>query len=310
MGTFIVSLDCEGKWGMADHLQPYIQQHFTDAALAALYDDLVRLFASYDVPATFAYVMAFTLSPEERRAFPQLDGGAGRRPDPWMAHHWADLERGNQQGWFQPHALDAVKADGRHEIASHGFCHRPLGDGMISEAEAEAELDAAAAAAALKGVRLRTIIFPRNMVGHLGLLRRKGYIGYRELLRRPAGRLGRLARLGEEFNMWPATQAVVSPSPGELVRIPAGYFFNWRFGARRRVPAWVTVKRWTNLIDKAAATGSVAHLWLHPHNLITGPETRGTLEQVLRHAARLRDAGRIQIQTQERYCEQRIAEAA
>lgn len=309
MGTFIVSLDCEGKWGMADSLQPYMHALFTDAALARVYDDLVGIFASHDVPATFAYVMAFTLSEEERRAFPQLTPREGAS-DSWLAHHWADLSRGNGEGWFQPHSLDVVKADGRHEIACHGFSHRPLGDGMISEEEAEAELQAAEAVAALKGVRLRTLIFPRNMVGQLEVLRRNGYVGYREMLRRPPGKLGRVVRLAEEFNIWPPPQKAVRARKGELVRIPAGRFFNWRFGSRRRVPPGVTVKRWTNLIDRAAATGGVAHLWLHPHNLITGPETRATLEQVLRHAARLRDAGRLLMETQAQYCERMLGEAA
>jgi hypothetical protein len=148
------------------------------------------------------------------------------------------------------------------------------------------------------------------MVGHLPLLARKGYIGYRELLRRPGGKLGRIVRLAEEFNIWPAAQPAAHEMSNELVRIPPGYFFNWRFGSRRRVPAGATVKRWQNLIDKAAATGGVAHLWLHPHNLITGPETRSTLDQVLGYAARMRDAGRIVIQTQEQYCEEILAKAA
>ena len=35
-GRFIISLDCEGKWGMADKLQPYHHRLLTDALGAGL----------------------------------------------------------------------------------------------------------------------------------------------------------------------------------------------------------------------------------------------------------------------------------
>jgi hypothetical protein len=46
----------------------------------------------------------------------------------------------------------------------------------------------------------------------------------------------------------------------------------------------------------------VVHLWFHPHNLITGPSTATLLEAVLSEVATLRDAGKIQVLTQNQYC--------
>lgn len=309
MGSFILSFDCEGKWGMADLLDPFLQSHLTDQALASAYDRLAGLLARYDVAATFAYVMAFTLTPAERAGFRQLSPEATGGGDAWMAHYWGNITKGYREGWFQPHALDVIRADGRHEIACHGFCHRPLSDDLISEEDARAELEAAEAVARLKGVTLRTMIFPRNMVGHLSVLQEKGYLGYRALLPRPGGGVGRLVRLAEEFNIWAAPQPVEAPQPGGLVRIPAGFFFNWRFGLRRRVPLAVTVKRWTNLLDRVSRDGGVTHLWLHPHNVITAPDTLHSLEKVLAHVARLRDKGRLTVETQEQYCRRVLASA-
>ena len=73
------------------------------------------------------------------------------------------------------------------------------------------------------------------------------------------------------------------------------------------MPRAVTVRRWKTLLDRAADTGGVAHLWFHPHNFITAPSTRRTLDDILAHAARLRDAGRLEIVTQEQYCEALLA---
>ncbi len=299
-GRFIISLDCEGKWGMADKLEPYHQQ-LTNGALARVYADLVDLFGRYEIAATFAFVMAFTLTEEERERFAERLNPRPGEADSWMAHYWAAQARGDVEGWFQPDALEMVRAAPQHEVAGHSFCHRPLGDRSISPEGAEAELAAAGAVATAKALNLRTFVFPRNEIGHLGVLRAAGYCGYRELLVHPAGRLGRAMRLVQEFNVRPRPQPVAPPRSDGLVPIPAGYFFNWRFGARRRVPIAITVARWKHLIDRCAR-GGVAHLWLHPHNLITAPDTRVSLEAVLAHAARRRDQGLLQIQTQQQYC--------
>ena len=302
MGTLIISLDCEGKWGMADHLEPYHHRLLTDDALAAVYDRIVALLSVYDIPATFAFVMAFTLTEAERRQLAPVLSRREGTEDSWLEHFWADQEAQRTEGWFQPHALDAVMADGRHEVACHGFCHRPLGDESISERDARAELAAAAAVAEMKGLSLSTFIYPRNEVGHVELLGEHGFIGYREKLRRPGGAIGRAVRVAEEFNLWPAPQPARIRENGRPVKIPPGYFFNWRFGVRKRVPLAITETRWKHLLDRTAANGGVAHLWLHPHNLITGPDTAVSLEAVLAHAAGLREAGRIDIVTQDRYC--------
>jgi len=305
-GTFIVSLDCEGKWGMADHLEAYHHEFLTDRALADVYDRLVGLFARYEMAATFAFVMAFVLTPAERRAF---EPNLGRTPvgnDPWLRYHWEDLEAGRTEGWFVPHALDVVRSDERHEIACHSFCHRPMGDDSLSAEGARVELEAAARVAELKAVRLRTFVYPRNDVGNLAVLRQAGYVGFRERLARPGGPVGRITRLGEEFNIRPSLHRRKSADDG-LVPIPPGYFFNWRFGARRYIPASVTIARWKGLLNRAATEDGIAHLWLHPHNLITGAGTGETLEAVLAHAARLRDQGRLEIRTQAEFCEEVLA---
>lgn len=301
MGTFIISLDCEGKWGMADHLEPYHHRLLTDRALAEVYDRIVALLARYDLPATFAYVMAFTLTEAERRELAPLLVRQETKKDAWLSHYWAAEEQGLVEGWFQPHALDVVREDGRHEIACHGFCHRPLGDNSLSAADAETELEAAATVARMKGVDLKTLIFPRNEVGHLALVRKSGFIGYREKLRRPSGVLGRAARVAEEFNIWAGPQEAKKPVGGDMVEIPPGYFFNWRFGVRKRVPLGVTVARWKKLLDRAARHGGVAHLWLHPHNLITGPDTAESLAAVIAYAAALRAGGKLEVMTQEQF---------
>ena len=301
---FIVSLDCEGKWGMADHLQPYHHELLTDEAIAAAYQQLVAILGRYEIPATFAFVMAFVLTAEERRRF--RDELLDEKADAWLRPYRDAAASGDLAGWHQPAALEIVRAAGMHEIACHSFCHRPLGDDSISAEGAERELGSALAAARLKRLDLETFVFPRNQVGHLDALRSHGFIGYRQRLQRPSGPLGRALSLAEELNVWAAPQRAAAAVDG-LVPIPSGRFLNWRFGLRAKVPPQATVARWRHQLRSAAQTGGVVHLWLHPHNLITGPGTAALLEQVLAEAAAMRDRGEIRVLTQRDYCREQLA---
>ncbi|MFL6727006.1 MAG: hypothetical protein ACJ8FS_10910 [Sphingomicrobium sp.] len=304
---FIISLDCEGKWGMADNLKPYHHEYLTDAALARAYERLVRLLGGYQVPATFAFVMAFVLTPEEREQF--SSDLVGDDPDPWLLAYREQTKSGHSQGWHVPAALDIVRAaTPSHEIACHSFCHRPLGDRSISAGGANAELGAAKAVGRLKSLSLETFVFPRNEVGHLAELRAHGFIGYRERLRRPKGRLGRALSLAEELNLWAPSQQQSTIADG-IVPIPSGRFLNWRFGARSLVPTIATVRRWRHQLRDAVANGGVVHLWLHPHNLITAPATESLLQRVLAEVADMRDSGQLRIVTQRDYCRETIGRA-
>jgi hypothetical protein len=305
--TFIMSLDCEGKWGMADSLRPYHHRDLTDRNLADAYRQLLDILARHEIAATFAFVMAFTLSQRERRGFAVLDAKQNRR-DSWLGHYWASLEAGQGEGWHVPEAFDRVRAAGRHEIASHSFCHRPLGDGAIDEAGAATELAHAAEAARLKNVELRTLVFPRNQEGNLRAVKGAGYLGYRTRINRPGGMRGKAMALLEEFDTSAGPQAPLAEREG-LIAIPPGRFFNWRFGLRRVVPPQVTVARWRNQLNRCVRDGGIIHLWLHPHNLITGPGTASVLSDVLAYVARLRDQGSLEVMTQRDYCERSIETA-
>ncbi len=49
----IISLDCEGKWGMADHITDHHRRCFTNANLDRAYQVTLTLFDKWDVEATF-----------------------------------------------------------------------------------------------------------------------------------------------------------------------------------------------------------------------------------------------------------------
>jgi hypothetical protein len=86
------------------------------------------------------------------------------------------------------------------------------------------------------------------------------------------------------------------------IRIPAGYFINWRSGARRLVPVGLSSLRARLLLERAASCNGIVHYWTHPENIASAPDTLKVLRRIIRHAAEMRDAGRCDILTQAEYC--------
>jgi peptidoglycan/xylan/chitin deacetylase (PgdA/CDA1 family) len=303
-GTFMISLDCEGKWGIAD-LDRRIESGFiTRSALIRAYESLVNTLSKYEMSATFAFVMALTLRNGEfsewrqRLSDVQVDG------QNWMRNFRRAEATGNLDGWFCPEAFDLVRDSGMHEIGCHGFRHVPLGDCGVTREEASYELRSATELAKNKGVELKTFVFPRNHVGHLELLGEQGYIGFRNA-HAIVGRYGRLGNLAREFNVLERAQNS-EPSSLDMVSIPGGYFLNWRHGPRRAIPKAVTLMRWRSVLNDAVANDRVAMMYLHPHNLIDGPDTLELFDGVLQIASKLRESVGLAIITQAQYCEARV----
>jgi peptidoglycan/xylan/chitin deacetylase (PgdA/CDA1 family) len=297
---FILSLDCEGKWGLADQISDHHARYFTSENLRRAYCDLLALFEKWELPATFAFVMAFILAKEELGRYADLfqDGGRGG----WLRHFRRDAAAQRFDGWFVPEALEMVQAADRHEIGCHGFSHLPLAEDLAGEGEVRHELAAAMAVARAKDIAPKTFVYPRNLVGHTRLLQEHGFVGYRT---RPPGSSGKLRRVRSalgNFDLFTPSQPPARPAAGAITPIPSGYFLHWRHGVRRAVPPPLTVMRWRHILAHAVRHGGVAHLHLHPHNIIDGPGTLRTLDQILAVVARHRDRGDLETMTQESYC--------
>jgi peptidoglycan/xylan/chitin deacetylase (PgdA/CDA1 family) len=282
-GTFILSLDCEGKWGVADHLSARWQRDLSEERLKQAYRAIAALLARSGIAATFAFTELFLRSRDELLALP-VDEIAERLP--FTRSAFQDLRHGSSEGWTGEWAREAIGP--HHEIACHGVTHTPWTQMTPEQARYELSL--------VPIERGRTFIHPRNAIAHLGLLEEAGFVGYR--LARP--RSSRAASLASELN--PFAAAEQPPAPARLQPIPAGYFINWLSGARRLVPPWLTRRRARHVLEEAARTGGVAHFWTHPENVAAAPGTLRNLEAVIEEAAALRKAGRIEIVTQIDYC--------
>lgn len=288
---FILSLDCEGKWGVADHLTRREHDWLSDERLRRAYRQILGVLGEFEVPATFAFVGLFA-EPEEsfRKLTPAIAQLAARAPD-YLGPALLDSREGSRQGWHGSWAIDAVaNASVRHEIALHGVTHVPWTsqrrDFFVEELALLRELSSPVTDA-------KTFVFPRNAVAHLELLGSAGFEGYRSAPRRR----GRARSLLSEFNLWSAPECDFQSSKAGLVAIPAGFFVNWRHGVRRLVPRWLSRARFRRLLDDGES-GGVIHAWMHPENIASAPESLNVLRNVIRLVASKRDSGRCVPMTQ------------
>lgn len=291
---FILSLDCEGKWGVADSLTASHRRDLADDRLAQAYGDVLRLLDEHGIAATFAFAGLFSQTAEQFASLrPRVEAFAEHAPG-YLRPALRDVDATDGSGWHGAYLVEAVtSARAGHEIALHGVTHVPWTS--MSGELAEAEL---ALFDALDGPvrQSRTFVYPRNLVAHVPRLEERNVLGYRTA---PQAR-SRAASLASELNIFLRPQPPI-PSPG-LVAIPAGFFLNWRSGPRRLVPPAITQYRARWLLDRAARSGDIVHYWLHPENVATAPATLSVLRDLIEEVARRRDAGTCEVLTQLDYC--------
>jgi len=292
---FILSFDCEGKWGVADDLTPSHRRELTDANLRKAYDVVLALLDEYAFPATFAFSGAFSQSKHGfERLLPEIIALSTMAPA-YLGPALRDIEATRGDGWHGDNLVAAVAgARVQHEIALHGVTHVPWTAMDLAFAEAEMRLFEALEWPVRDS---RTFVYPRNLVAHESVLAAHGFAGFRAAPRKRS----RFSSLIAEFNLFEAPE---QPRPkGSIVEIPAGFFLNWRSGPRRLVPRAVTGLRARGLLDRAAAAGGVVHYWLHPENIATAPSTLGLLRSLVQDVAHAREAGRCEVLTQLAYCQ-------
>ena len=152
------------------------------------------------------------------------------------------------------------------------------------------------------GFELRSFVFPRNRAAHLDVLREHGFRCFRgadpdayeekswPLIAKRLGHVWDVVRA--------ATPPVTRPQQTEqgLWNVPGSMIYFPMNGIRRLIPLERRVRRAVKGLDAACDERAVFHLWFHPTNIAEPlqPMLRG-LRQILEHARRLRDRGRLAI---------------
>ena len=259
----------------------------TTAALNTAYLSILQTLHKHELRATAAFVTCFAAEADVMRDHLPLFEQMAEINPAWFGNMLPVLRSGSLDGWSGNGFYRAMATAG-HEMAWHGTTHLHLSDLTTREA-INLELELATKLFTSLGHTPRTIVFPRNQVGNLSILRHYGFEAYRAGL--PNGLSNKLMGLLNEWNIY--DQGVLeTPKTQDGWQVsPAGQFLNWPSGIRALVPVSVTIRRWKSLLTTAMKRGGFVHMWFHPHNFITAPAMKTAFEEIMRFVSELVKSG-------------------
>lgn len=294
--VFIVSIDTELAWGSFDRdgLKKYGHQYAQEREIVR---NLLNLFERYGISATWAVVGHLFLS----RCSPKgpdshdhvLQPEYHWYPQGWLSHDpFSDAD--SAPFFYAPDIVDAILASPQpHEIASHTFTHAILGDQECTREVAYSQLAECRRLAHQKGAVLRSIVFPRNSIGHLDVLCEQDFVCFRGPERNWYSGLALSGKLKKLFHFADRFLAVSPPVYHELdcygcesdarwlVDLPASMFYVPCGGAWSLIRISTRVRQAMKGIAEAVRKKALFHLWFHPVNLTTSPFLMEALESIL-----------------------------
>jgi hypothetical protein len=301
-GALVISLDFELHWGVRDHSA--VTPALTESLVASrtMVTTLAEIFAQREVRATWATVgLLFAGTAREAEDL---------RPAVLPDYREAALDPyaeavGESEDQDPLHlAASLVRRLGRYpgqEIASHTFSHYYcLEPGQDIDAF-RADLQAAQAAAGAHGLRLRSLVLPRNQwrADFAPALLDAGF----ECYRGPQPGWANRSRPGDDTDLVVRAARLASTyagpplasfgwddvtEPSGLCNIPASAFLR-PLSARTRALRPLQQGKIVKALREAATSGRIVHLWWHPQNFVAHPEENiGLLRSVFDELDRLR----------------------
>lgn len=299
---FLLSLDTELAWGGFDKggVERYGELY---GGVREGVDNLLTLFQKYQIHATWAVVGHLFLESCSREGPDNhnhvLQPEYRWYPEGWLSHDpYTDVER--DPFFYAPDIVENIRAcKVEQEIASHTFTHAILGDPECTAEVARSQIEAGIQAA---GGAVRSLVFPRNSIGHLDVAAACGIRAYRGNGDFWYGKRGPVARAGHFLDQFLAIRSPVYSSietAGEppLYNFPASMFFPPRGGKWRGVPLGARVRKARRGIEAAIEKCAMFHLWFHPFNLSGSSELLDALEAILSTVADHAKQGRIRSTT-------------
>ncbi len=279
-GALVVSLDFELLWGLRDRSDAEARFGRRLRGTRRAVPRILELFREFDVAATWATVgFLFAQSKEEiEETSPDLKPHyVNSSLDPYLEEPGRNEEEDPLR--FAASLIESVGATPRQEIATHTFSHYYCSEPGQTLETFRADLHAARSLAERRGYALRSIVFPRNQVDeeYLDALPDFGITCFRgnppsiswdfsdaSSGRRPWRRLARLADLYAGGSPGTVPWDSILETNG-LSNVRASCFLAPYRPVLRGLEG-LRLKRLTGRVREASRTGSLIHLWWHPHN--------------------------------------------
>lgn len=298
-GALVISLDFELQWGVRDRLQPGDRYLRNLRGARGAVPRMLELFEEFEIAATWAtvgFLFARSRSEIEELAPALRPGYVDPRLSPYEETLGANEE--DDPLHFAGSLIERIRGTARQEVGSHTFSHYYVGEKGQDGSTFRADMEAAVEIARRRGIRLKSIVFPRNQHNpdYDSTLLDIGITAYRgnpesyawafadDAQSRSVTR--RALRLGDSFVPVSGSNTVTWSrivEPSGLANVRASLPLR-PYDPRTRSLDFLRRGRIVKSLDRAAESREVFHLWWHPHNFGLHTEEnlrflRGILEE-------------------------------
>ncbi|HEX8269201.1 MAG TPA: polysaccharide deacetylase family protein [Flavobacterium sp.] len=295
-GNFIISLDFELHWGVADLWRIEDRIDYFTATRKSI-PHVLALFKQFGIHATWATVgFLFAKNKEQLLEFcPTL------RPtyhDKILSYY--NLIDNNEVGsdenedpfHYAPSLIQKIIETPGQELATHTFAHYYCNEIGQTLEQFEADIKAAQAISNENfGIELKSLVFPRNQFNsdYLGVANRNGIKVVRSnpdvWFWKSNSKFIPIARAFD--TLLPISGSLTYKTPkvqlGEVLNLPASRFLR-PYTEKEKAIQGIKVSRIKSEMTHAAKRGNSYHLWWHPHNFGYSMEkNHEMLIEVLRH---------------------------
>ncbi|WP_338733808.1 polysaccharide deacetylase family protein [Mangrovimonas cancribranchiae] len=278
-GHFVISLDFELYWGIFDvrSLNSY-KKNIENVALVI--PKLLKVSRQYNISLTFATVgFLFATSKDELiQLSPQITPSYfNKNFSPYkLIKHIGDNEK-NDPYHYATSLINLIKKHENHEIGTHTFCHYYCNELGQTQQQFEADLIAAKQAASIHGIKIKSIVFPRNQINkkYLQVCIKHGIICYRgsekhwmyetTTTKQLENKKHRLFRLLDTYINISGYNTHNPKNENGIVNISSSRFLR-PYNKQLRFLERQKINRIKKGMTYAAKKKEVYHLWWHPHN--------------------------------------------
>jgi len=181
VGYFLFSLDAELGWGYFDKDESRIKIFSPDGSIERRAAELLLdILDEFGIVATWAVVGHLFLEKcEGCDACPVLE---------WQGKYqsFEEIYGTDHSLWYGADYIESLLSrQVGHEIAFHGYSHKIFDENIMSSDEARTEIREWLRVSRKRGIIPRSVIFPRDTVGHLNLFKEAGFNCYRSDVRLP-----------------------------------------------------------------------------------------------------------------------------
>lgn len=297
-GSFIISLDYELMWGMFDVVSKDGYGKTNVQNVPVVLDKLIELFQKYDIHATIAAVgMLMYNNKQELIADLPSIRPTYNIPERSAYNGTIDgIQADEESLFFQLQSVEKMRTVPTIEIGTHTYCHYYCWESGQSVQQFEADITKACEVAERNGIKVRSIIFPRNQVSseHLRVCAKHGITSYRgnalKYFDQPKSKCdiikNRILRFLDSYiNIGGMTSVPYDDITEEqgLVNLRASRLLR-PYSKKLSFIDGFRLRRMKKEMVYAAQNCQMYHIWWHPHNFgVNMNENLAFLEELLKH---------------------------